>query len=524
MSMSAAVPVLNDQYTGSFNVTPENVNYSNPSAYDAQGNLIVTGKFKDEFTFNNIEIFGEGVNNAFIVKYDAANTPKWATALAGSATITSIDTDADGNIYVAGIFAGNVDFLSATVDGEPSISKGGLKIDDQYTNNQSASFIAKYDKDGKILAVNSFVPEVLPFLAEKGKEINIFGDGYLYTPSGTDLYFNVGQLKVDGSKVYVSACYTGQTTVGNDTFDGAYANLYDMMYFDVQNIGVLSVDCATLNTAEIVAKMNLVGPFNDGTPALENLVIDVANGQVVAGFTMSTSEYENDVDIVFGSYTTKITPTKGVVEYVVLKEGSLSSIKKAATELFISYDGLNDVIINNNDVYIVGSYDTDMPATSLAETPVAPAGKSDVFVANFNLSDLDVKRIYNNGIDEGEEVEYEMVCSTALVDGSLYISTRNANGLGTSYWFDGTTFSEAPVAATGVAVGDGVVALVASDATKVDYKTYTFEQTGIADIEAEFDENAPVEYFNLQGIRVANPENGLYIRRQGNKVEKVIVK
>ena len=46
--------------------------------------------------------------------------------------------------------------------------------------------------------------------------------------------------------------------------------------------------------------------------------------------------------------------------------------------------------------------------------------------------------------------------------------------------------------------------------------------TGIADIVA--DENAPVEYFNLQGIRVENPENGLYIRRQGNKVTKVIVK
>lgn len=36
--------------------------------------------------------------------------------------------------------------------------------------------------------------------------------------------------------------------------------------------------------------------------------------------------------------------------------------------------------------------------------------------------------------------------------------------------------------------------------------------------------NAPVEYFNLQGARVANPEAGnLYIVRQGNKVSKTIV-
>ena len=47
-------------------------------------------------------------------------------------------------------------------------------------------------------------------------------------------------------------------------------------------------------------------------------------------------------------------------------------------------------------------------------------------------------------------------------------------------------------------------------------------ETGIDDVVV--DENAPVEYYNLQGVRVDNPENGLYIRRQGNKATKVLVK
>lgn len=38
------------------------------------------------------------------------------------------------------------------------------------------------------------------------------------------------------------------------------------------------------------------------------------------------------------------------------------------------------------------------------------------------------------------------------------------------------------------------------------------------------DENAQVEYYNLQGIRVENPEGGVYIRRQGSKISKVLVK
>lgn len=36
--------------------------------------------------------------------------------------------------------------------------------------------------------------------------------------------------------------------------------------------------------------------------------------------------------------------------------------------------------------------------------------------------------------------------------------------------------------------------------------------------------NAPIEYYNLQGIKVANPENGLFIKKQGSNVEKVVVK
>ncbi len=55
------------------------------------------------------------------------------------------------------------------------------------------------------------------------------------------------------------------------------------------------------------------------------------------------------------------------------------------------------------------------------------------------------------------------------------------------------------------------------------YVSYGIEgSTAITEIEAA-DENAPVEYFNLQGVRVENPTNGLYIRRQGNKVTKVII-
>lgn len=514
MSMSAAVPVLKEQYKGSIEVTSETATYSNPSAYDAQGNLIITGSFNNDFKFNGMDVFGEGVKNAFILKYDATNSPQWGASVAGSAVINGVDTDAEGNIYVGGTFAGKVEFLSATADGEPSISKDGLKIDGEFGGYQSSSFIAKYDKDGKIVEVTSFVPESLPELVATG----------MYYPSAMDLYFAVSDVKVADGKVYAAASFTGQTTVGNGTFDGAYSNLFDFMFFDVQNVGIFSVDCATLGTAEIVAKMELAGPFADSTPSLSDPVMTVKDGQVIAGFIMSTSEATNTVNVELGSYKTTLTPTVGVVDYVIVKDGAVASIQKPVSESFITYDGLNDLVINGNDVYMVGSFDTAAPAAEVAAATVAPVGKSDVFVAKFGAADLSVGQIYANAIDEGENGS-EKVSSSALVDGALYINTVGT-AIGGSYWFDGTAFSIAPATGCGLAVGNGVMALVSSDATKVDYQTYTYEskQTGINDIEAEFDPNAPVEYFNLQGIRVDNPENGLYIRRQGNKVEKIIVK
>ena len=40
----------------------------------------------------------------------------------------------------------------------------------------------------------------------------------------------------------------------------------------------------------------------------------------------------------------------------------------------------------------------------------------------------------------------------------------------------------------------------------------------------EVDNNAPIEYFNLQGIKVANPQSGIFIKVQGEKATKELIK
>lgn len=44
---------------------------------------------------------------------------------------------------------------------------------------------------------------------------------------------------------------------------------------------------------------------------------------------------------------------------------------------------------------------------------------------------------------------------------------------------------------------------------------------GVGSVGAEV--NAPVEYFNLQGVKVVNPEKGVFIKKEGNKTSKVVL-
>lgn len=54
--------------------------------------------------------------------------------------------------------------------------------------------------------------------------------------------------------------------------------------------------------------------------------------------------------------------------------------------------------------------------------------------------------------------------------------------------------------------------------------TLVFDKNAAGVEAVEFDENLPVEYFDLQGRHVANPAAGIYVARQGNKVAKRVIR
>lgn len=68
---------------------------------------------------------------------------------------------------------------------------------------------------------------------------------------------------------------------------------------------------------------------------------------------------------------------------------------------------------------------------------------------------------------------------------------------------------------------DFKVTFNADGTTTLDCKMYA---SGVENVGIDADNESEAEYFNLQGVKVANPSNGVYIRRANGKVSKVFVK
>lgn len=121
---------------------------------------------------------------------------------------------------------------------------------------------------------------------------------------------------------------------------------------------------------------------------------------------------------------------------------------------------------------------------------------------------------------------------TAISEISLYVPSTSYHKTFTVYVGDseiGTDVSSytdnAGIWTTTESITSPVTLQATSAQIRFSYMTVKYKEatSGIKNVTAT-DENAPVEYYNLQGIRVNNPEGGVYIRRQGSTATKVLVK
>ena len=108
--------------------------------------------------------------------------------------------------------------------------------------------------------------------------------------------------------------------------------------------------------------------------------------------------------------------------------------------------------------------------------------------------------------------------------------TKDANGVATYNGFvdDMALLGGelvADVTLGGTITAEGVVDMkidVLWDGIPIECTFTSYEVNGVEDVIVE--DNLPAVYYNLQGVKVANPENGVFIKVKGGKATKVLVK
>lgn len=125
--------------------------YSRSLSTDSDGNVYVAGGFNGSsiITFDSTTLTGNGQGiDPFIAKYDMNGNSLWARTSGGTGGYHdychSIDTDANGNVFVTGYFE------AAT----PSISFGSITLAPPLGSNFPV-FIVNYDANGNVLCLSA---------------------------------------------------------------------------------------------------------------------------------------------------------------------------------------------------------------------------------------------------------------------------------------------------------------------------------------------------------------------------------
>ena len=214
---------------------------------DNTGNIVVTGSFDNQISFDGYGMMSES-QNMFLAKFDGTGQFIWAKSGGGLGKDAgiSVTTDAQNNIFVAGYYEGTAYFsghtFSDTGDDTPEL------------------FIAKYDKNGELIwakraVSNGFEVEKVKVATTLSGGVAVFGevegglvfeDGTtiqgsannkelslaVYEADGTLLWVNqlgntpdeirMGGIDVDDNGyIVINGSFGGSATIGNTTLQSA---------------------------------------------------------------------------------------------------------------------------------------------------------------------------------------------------------------------------------------------------------------------------------------------------------------
>lgn len=475
--------------------------YSGAVTIDASGNSYVAGAYNQDATINGSEFTAIG-NSAYVAKYDATGAAQWTINFEGAANVTSMTTDASGNLYIAGTFADEVTLGSTDKN---SVVIEGAKMDGTFTTSLCASFIAKYTSVGVLTAHTEFVPKKLSDAPEA------------YEPEDGEIYFNINHICTDGSKVYASAQYTNETVKDNITFKGQVLDPFGIGYF----MGINGASTFSLNTdltgCEKIATCAGGVDFDEFLPYQPYApLIGIANGKIYSVFTAC-----GQASFTYGDKTQSLTNKVDELSFTfITTDGKFGSFK---------IENGDGGLAKNDIPFALAADGTNVECIGEQWTKKDDVTTHEVFVYTLSGGNPENATVKSYVAQEGDN-QFSTISGATFANNNWIFAAGgrdakgNASGTYRCYILENGVLAAAPAAEAFTLGSNGnVVTYATIAATGTTYAQYEAPTSGISDI-ISGDENAPVEYFNLQGIRVAEPTPGMYIMRQGSKTSKVVIR
>jgi hypothetical protein len=209
---------------------------------DASGNVYTTGNFYGTVDFHSLvgatNLTSAGSHDIFIQKLNASGDFVWAKAMGGTTNNDkgwSITTDASGNVYTTGYFAGTADFDPSS--GTTNLTSAG----------NGDIFIQKLDTSGNLLWAKAMGGAYYDF----GRSISTDASGNVYTSgifngtadfdpsSGTTNLTSAGSYDIFIQKLDASGNFVWAKAMGGASYDhgmsittDAYGNVYTTGSFE----------------------------------------------------------------------------------------------------------------------------------------------------------------------------------------------------------------------------------------------------------------------------------------------------
>lgn len=503
-----------------------------PVCVDQAGSTYTTGQFTQPITIGSTTL--EPIaNSAYLAKYHADGTAAWAIGLSGAATITSVTTDENNNVYIAGTFADVV--LVGSTDGKTQEIKGA-----ENETNKTASFIAAYNANGELQAVR-------PFLAQVNEEVA--NSGMYFQESGFP-YLNINHIEVSNGKIYASATHTGDVNFDQDSWQGSY--IWGML--DMECGGIFSLNAKDLKESTSVAYIGTDTKSPDAQMGLENLGFTVDNETVYLCFVgIGKVQYDaagksETIELAFDG--------NGFNEhaYIVsaIKDGSVNTkvYHAPAHSEQAAYNRIGALKTDGENLYIGGTFFQQL-AFDNAQTHT---DGTDLFVAALNRETLELQWSHVSGLSEGDGKYFSENFNAMTVNGGVvsvygYVLQDQNNEkkitapLEYSFAGSGATNENATDLITGADRRGETSALRSVDTESLEATlTVSAPTTGIQDVPALetrrvgntffFDRATDVQVYDLQGrllqqarkvtsVSIDHLQQGVYVLTDGRASVKV---